>query len=539
MFRVLVVDDEPRQRRILSNVIREFREEYEVLEAKNGEEALTLSMNRNIDIVFSDIRMPKMDGLSMIERISEHNPFVKIVIVSGYSDFSYAQKALDLHVYQYILKPIEEKKIWDIILQIEEDIRENSIRQKEKEVMIEQLNMLLPFYIEHLLNKWVKGEGTLAELNEVAGIFPFWGTGCVILSQILNDRETPYNHDEMNEIRWNIKIWMKEALERYGYSISFFMQRNSYVMASILTFTMHEDYKNHSMLKSIQELVNNLHKEYGITMTVGVGKVQDDIFSSVKTGFETAEMALNCQFYLGQGQVIDYEDIQLRCSQELSGCFKPENELKQVINGQKPLNRIWIDQGLKNLLGESYLNPDLLLDYISQLMLRLLYSIQNIVSDEDFSGILQKIRRYFLPINCINLEQMKELMIELLVDMACAVQNRKNNKINIIMEQCLQDIQCNFAWISLEHLANKYYFNSSYFSTLFKKYTGKHFTNYIMDIRLEKAYRLLLETDKKIYRISKLVGYKDVKYFNKLFKRRYGLTPDECRKFSKSKVLSI
>ena len=70
-------------------------------------------------------------------------------------------------------------------------------------------------------------------------------------------------------------------------------------------------------------------------MTVGVGKVQDDIFSSVKTGFETAEMALNCQFYLGQG-----------------------------------LN--------------------LLLDYISQLMLRLLYSIQNIVSDEDFSGILQK-----------------------------------------------------------------------------------------------------------------------------------------------------
>ena len=486
MFRVLVVDDEPRQRRILSNVIREFREEYEVLEAKNGEEALTLSMNRNIDIVFSDIRMPKMDGLSMIERISEHNPFVKIVIVSGYSDFSYAQKALDLHVYQYILKPIEEKKIWDIILQIEEDIRENSIRQKEKEVMIEQLNMLLPFYIEHLLNKWVKGEGTLAELNEVAGIFPFWGTGCVILSQILNDRETPYNHDEMNEIRWNIKIWMKEALERYGYSISFFMQRNSYVMASILTFTMHEDYKNHSMLKSIQELVNNLHKEYGITMTVGVGKVQDDIFSSVKTGFETAEMALNCQFYLGQG-----------------------------------------------------LNPDLLLDYISQLMLRLLYSIQNIVSDEDFSGILQKIRRYFLPINCINLEQMKELMIELLVDMACAVQNRKNNKINIIMEQCLQDIQCNFAWISLEHLANKYYFNSSYFSTLFKKYTGKHFTNYIMDIRLEKAYRLLLETDKKIYRISKLVGYKDVKYFIKLFKRRYGLTPDECRKFSKSKVLSI
>ena len=59
MFRVLVVDDEPRQRRILSNVIREFREEYEVLEAKNGEEALTLSMNRNIDIVFAIFVCPK------------------------------------------------------------------------------------------------------------------------------------------------------------------------------------------------------------------------------------------------------------------------------------------------------------------------------------------------------------------------------------------------------------------------------------------------------------------------------------------------
>ena len=93
MLRVLVVDDEPRQRKILSSIIRDFHPDYEMFEARNGEEALGICTERKMDLIFSDIRMPKLDGLSLIENIRERNSLSKIIIVSGYSDFAYARRA--------------------------------------------------------------------------------------------------------------------------------------------------------------------------------------------------------------------------------------------------------------------------------------------------------------------------------------------------------------------------------------------------------------------------------------------------------------
>ncbi len=535
MLCVLVVDDEPRQRKIMANIIREFRKDYEVLEAKNGEEALSLCMERRIDIIFSDIRMPKMDGLSLIEHISKVSNTTKIVFISGYDDFTYAQKAMEYHAFSYILKPIEERRVLNIIVQIEDELHKQRKSQEEKDVMTKQLNKLLPFYFDYLMNKWIIGECSQSEIDEINGIFQSGDAGCVILSQVVQDNAlgctTQYTNEDINEIKFNLKMWIKEVLYPYGHTISFDLEKNSSTIVSILNSKDPPEYTR--VLKDLQSLIKNLNKEYLLKVTIGVGAAIDDVFTSIKTGYESAEAALHCLFYLGVGRVISYAEIQESYTREINGGFPGEDDLKQFIHGQKTLSKQWIDSFMDSILGDSYLEPDILLDYLSSLMLNMNHSIQNIIPEEKFIELHQQIKNEFSFLPLFSLSELKKRLLSLLKCMADAVQIQKDNKNNIVLERCLHYIHSHLGKeLSLEELASKYYFNPSYFSTLFKKYTGMHYTDYIIDLRLKNAHRLLLDSDKKIYIIAQEVGYRDVKYFNKIFKRRYGVTPDECRKFS-------
>jgi two-component system response regulator YesN len=537
MHRILVVDDEPRQRKILSNVIREFRKEYEVLEAKNGEEALALCKERKMDIVFSDIRMPKMDGLSMIERIREVNRHSRIVVVSGYSDFIYAQKALDMRVHRYILKPIESSVIWDIVVQMEEDILSATNSENEKNIMTEQLNLLLPFYRDHLMSKWIKGECTQAELTEVEGVLGFRGSGYIVLTRMTSHarkRDDLLNTaEDVEEIRLNVKTWVSEVLHPHGHILSFFWQYDTDCMVSLLKCSRHDKDGHDNMAKELQMLNDNVLHDYGIALSMGAGTVQEDIFTSVQQTFRTAEASLRCHFYMNNGQIVRYSDIQHLYLDKLKASFPFEDDLKQFVHGHNSLNAGKLETGLKLLLDGHYPDPESLLDHICDLMLRLHHSIQHIVSEETDGHLMQKINNTFLPSSCTSLSQLKRKWNQILIDMANVVQIQKDNKNSIVMERCLQFIHSHYGEeLALEDLAEKYYFNSSYFSTLFKRYTGKHFTAYLTDLRLGMAHKKLLESDKKVYEVAQDVGYRDVKYFNKIFKKHYGLTPNECRSFN-------
>ncbi|WP_276357309.1 response regulator transcription factor [Cohnella caldifontis] len=541
MLRVLVVDDEPRQRKILSSIIHEFRAEYEMFEAKNGEEALGICTERKMDIVFSDIRMPKLDGLSLIENIYGHNPQSKIVIVSGYSDFAYARRALDLRVHGYILKPIQRESIQDSLRQIEEEIRKDRSSRQEKEAMAVQLHKLKPLYSDLLLNKWLKGEHTQSEREEIEALLGPRGCGCAILSRIgspepENGAEFAYTPEERNEIKWNIRTWVNETLRPYGRVVSFFMHQNADEMASLIVASAESELRGDSLLTDLRTLADHLFQEYGISMSFGVGQAEPDILTSVPSGFRTAEAALRCRFYLSDQKAVRYSDIQDRYSEERKGSFPIDEDFKPIVHAQKPLSMDVLDRWLEKRLGDRFPEPELLLDDVRRQLLQLLHDVRNIVPEDTIGDLARKINQRFHPAFCPDLQTFKKHGVKMLGEMAAAVQLQKDNKNYIVMERCLHYVHGHFGEeLSLEELSKKYYFNPSYFSTLFKKYTGKHFTEYVTDLRVEIARKILLESDKKIYEVAREVGYRDVKYFNKIFKKRYGLTPEECRIFGKGR----
>lgn len=116
MLKLLIADDEVTIRNGLKNLIKSYNLEIsQIYLAKDGEEAVNLIKKELPEIILMDINMPRLDGLKAIEEIKDINPQAKIIIISGYNDFSYAQKAIDLGVYKYLLKPVNYKHFREIV----------------------------------------------------------------------------------------------------------------------------------------------------------------------------------------------------------------------------------------------------------------------------------------------------------------------------------------------------------------------------------------------------------------------------------------
>ena len=110
MLTILIVDDEKLERNGIKFLLKREKEEFRILEASNGKDALGVLMKENVDILFSDVKMPYINGLELSKQARELCPDLEIVIFSGYNDFSYAKEALRYGVVDYVLKPVDPEE---------------------------------------------------------------------------------------------------------------------------------------------------------------------------------------------------------------------------------------------------------------------------------------------------------------------------------------------------------------------------------------------------------------------------------------------
>lgn len=132
MYRVLLVDDEPWVLRGLRGFFASMGDRYKIIgEAENGKDALALAQEKNPDIVITDIRMPDMDGLAFVTALREHNIRARVIMLSGYAEFEYARKALQLNVDNYLLKPLDRRELGEALTEIEEKLAKEQMEDLE------------------------------------------------------------------------------------------------------------------------------------------------------------------------------------------------------------------------------------------------------------------------------------------------------------------------------------------------------------------------------------------------------------------------
>jgi two-component system response regulator YesN len=169
VWKVLIADDEPKIRRGLKTTIEELRPDMKIVaEAEDGQTALELVEKEKPDIMLIDIRMPRLSGLALIERINETSHDGIVIVVSGHDEFEYAKKALQLKVFEYVLKPVARKTLAEVLGRADSEL--SASRQLSKYLVWarDQLERNMPALREHFLRDWVSGRLSATEIDEQA-----------------------------------------------------------------------------------------------------------------------------------------------------------------------------------------------------------------------------------------------------------------------------------------------------------------------------------------------------------------------------------
>ena len=479
-------------------------------DASNGEDALNQITALNPSLVIMDIRMPKMHGIDVIETLRKQNYNGKIIIISGYSDFKYAQSAIRYGVNYYLTKPVDEDELIPIIKQVHEEL-----------ISEHQTNRVLMHYKEkakkEILDELITGTADISlinteEMNLNADIYQV-----VIYEQYMRNLSTmPYQFSELLRVTNNGSFTF-EHFEKNGKDV--IILKGTYALDKFQRFLDH--YQNTPPQKDSP--LDSLFLAYGCSV-----KNLTDICVS----FSQAKQLLGRRFFCSPGQhtlgydmLPDFEVKLLKLDNEHMDEF-----CTAISNYIQAFNRKMIADSL-NQLSDYLFNVQEEIEaiklFITDLFLQIKENINHIYGTIDIpfpsnSEIIDCIDKKFYLYEII---QYLTSQFELIMN-SIGTSSRDS-----ILDDIIFYIDHNFQTnIKLETIAPLFGYNSAYLGKIFSKTVGENFNNYVDHIRIEHAKRLIMENKLKVYEISEQVGYKNVDYFHKKFKKYVGQSPAEYRK---------
>lgn len=480
MHTLLIVEDEKMIRQGIKTMVQRSKVPVDnILECNNGEMALEILKMQHVDVMFTDIRMPKMDGITLVKAMQDLPHIPLTVAISGYDDFSYAVELMRMGVREYILKPLDREKIREVLEKLNAEILKGQESAK---------------YDRHLGKQQLK---------------------YIILNKNLTSAE--------KELL--VKMYENTYLTN-SYQIVL-----SNELGGVLGESEEEDFYIH--LKSVEENelfisasenIPILLRDELINRYVGVSAVHSGL-DTLREAYEEAYLARKEAFYLGKPVSFYQEMLSRKATLHLE-----EGMISQIVqqlgtdkyeDAIRALSRI-----LKNasLLGYP---PEEIENGIQILLDGVLTTYANILKTKK-----EDIDEYYTiyGFNCL-----AEYETEILgwLENFCNTLNSRfddyKNKQKI--QQAIEYIKENYDKdLNMAVVSNHISMNYSLFSYAFKQYAGNNFVNYLKEIRIEEAKRLLEETDMKVIDVSSRVGYENEKHFMKTFKASCGVSPTEYRK---------
>jgi len=172
MLKAVIIDDEPKIRRGLKKFIDNMDIGIEVVgEAEDGLSALEISKSLQPDILLVDICMPFLDGLQFIDELNKCNMECIIIVITGHDEFEYAQRALKLKVFDFLVKPVPKQHLMAVLESAKNELLKNRAKKKYLDLANKQLNKNFPLILENFLNSWVSGQLTQPEIEEQLKFF--------------------------------------------------------------------------------------------------------------------------------------------------------------------------------------------------------------------------------------------------------------------------------------------------------------------------------------------------------------------------------
>ncbi|MBC6315794.1 response regulator transcription factor [Listeria grandensis] len=500
MLKMLLVDDEPLIVQGLQAVIREFDEEIEIIgTAKNGMEALTHFANEPCDLVITDIKMPKMDGLQLIEAWKKEQPETKFIVLSGFQEFEYVKRGLAIGIENYLLKPLNEMELLETITQIKEKV----------EADFQATGDDAAYYIlrDNALWRW---------LNDRIGMEDW------------KERMALYKMPLAKEMRTAL-VWIQPLYGQVDRTADGWKKLQSHLRAEYPFMLLNPE----------EELLIGLMAEDDDGIAADIATVYEEIsiligveqcfflMSEVGTGTAYFPKAFRGLEQLLQERLVSSPGTLISADKILPHRWRPNFSQHQLARAlvlqEKEKTLTWLDHFFSEWEAHLYESDP-------HQVIRVLSEVALMMSESDPEQLLKAIRRLDgAATPC----ELKTTMLELIHPFFDRNQHDDNSKSPIIQKIISYVTEHFTEGMSLKTLGAKFHINAVYLGQLFQKEVGSHFTDYLNQYRVNHAKEVLMTTKQPVTAIAEESGYTDMAYFYRQFKKYTGYTPNGFRKKEK------
>ncbi|MFD0692948.1 response regulator [Paenibacillus sp. GCM10027628] len=531
MYKIMIVDDESEVREgIMESIEWELHGFEFVGDYANGNDALEAISELRPDLVLSDICMPFMDGIELTRYIQMKYPYIKVIIITGHDEFDYAQRALRLKVYDFIVKPITAQELRGLLDKVRADMDMEAEHRENLTHLKSQLQQSLPLLRERFLEQLVSGTLRAAEIQEKLHYFrlpelpPPYLVAAIDIDDFGEITKGRWDNDPelLRSAAFNI---VQEIME--GKEAIVFRTREE---GMIVVFYGESEEGLYETAFNLSEVIRFCMEKYlKFTVTVGIGTLCSTL-GELPLSYKGAVSALDYRFLLGTNRVISIQDMEgtpksihlldMEWNRRFAtmiktGTFKEAQALTEHLIGS-----------LKDSLmpiGACYLQ-------IQSILIAIVNTIHELIGDESvhFKGhamIVQDLHQFK------TLDEIEQWLLTICKEAISYISEQRNDLTKIQVRSVIAYIEEHYQDenLSIHDLCRHVHLSKSYFSSVFKQHTEQTIMEYVTRVRIDKAKDLLRHTPMKFYEIAAKVGYSDPQYFSVIFKKHTGTSPTEFR----------
>lgn len=488
-MRVLLVDDEKIERQGLKYLFDKHGFNFEIHEAKHGEIALEKLKEQEFDLVITDLKMPVMDGLHLIENMHDLEKIPRTVIYSAYSDFFYAKQAIHLGVIDYLIKPVEEHEFVKLITRVENEISIEKTANLEK-ILGSSLSQRNEYGLE------LSADDYNTELRGIAVAFDIEAS---TLGQV---------HEAFKEILETVfpEVYLFIENEQEGIFFALNVHKNVYESLQKLIPVLEEKVSGYVRFFIFESFTN--YEKLKESVCNGKNKLKSRIFAPRSQVYSLLTKPDENEIYLNRNSVMhNVQQDDSTVAETLEKMIDELAKLGQFSNLYTKYIFLQMIEKVNPNLSPKDIEKFLALENLEEIE-AFLYEIIGVASDRNTTNVWKEGEELT---NSNSEDDIDDIVPEV-------------ETVKTYIKQHFQDNP------NLDTIAQQVHLSPNYLCVVFKKETGMTVIAYMTEVKLNYAAYLLENTYERIADIGEKVGYTNTSYFNMIFKNSFGMTPSVYRK---------
>lgn len=525
-YTVLLVDDEDEVIQVIMKKIDWEKLGFSVIGyASNGVKALEMVEEFQPDVVMTDIKMPYMDGLELSNRIKAEYPATKILLFTGFDEFEYAKEAVHLEVEEYILKPVNSVELTDVFThlktKLDQEIRDKRSVEVLQQYYLDSLPLLQANFYVTLIEGRIREEDLKKYLTDYQLSFEGPYYCCLVIHT--SAARVPEN---MNPLLLATSV-QKQAEERL--MDKWRAKSFTYLGNEVMLAQLKGEGEMPELTDECDRFCRYALRIIGAVVTVGIGQICDSILDLAQS-YSSAREAVSYRGIYGASRAINIKEV---APQEMGeSAVINEGDMSELFKKIRMGPRKEIEEAVSEYTEKLSLAAKTLPQHhiaVMELISALYrFAVNNDIAAEEFEGDMTDLYSRLPNMDPVAL---KKWLTDISLSFHDKLISARSKSTKSFVLRAEEYVRSNYAneQLSLNDVCETLGVSNSYFSTIFKRETGKSFIGYLTDYRMDCASRLLVETNEKSYIIARKVGYTDPNYFSYVFKRRFGVSPSKYR----------